>query len=208
MLMSPTTGVLRVVDRIPGLELVGQRANDRGRVSVEPRVLRFTRLPHVQAWDSLIETGSGEGYTFDVRDAAGAVRARVRVTIARRVVTAAMRESALAAVLKHFDDPGRERMVDKAESIRLERATPSADSLPPYGGFHVSPDRTLWIVDCRAPTDAGGAATAFRQDGAIVGRLTWSGSGLPVAFGADRVVRKETDDDGVVSLAVYRLQRR
>jgi hypothetical protein len=162
MLMSPTTGTLRIVDSIPGLELVGQRTNYRGRTSIETRVLRFTRYAHVRAWDTLVVTGSGEGYRFDVRDAAGVIRAQVRVPIARRVVTTAMREAALAVVLKRFDGPKSEGFVDKAESIRLERATPSAESLPPYGGFHVAPDRTLWIVDSRAPTDAGGAATAFR----------------------------------------------
>jgi hypothetical protein len=56
--------------------------------------------------------------------------------------------------------------------------------------------------------DRGGSATAFRADGAIVARLQWMGNGIPFAFGSDRVVMRETDEDGVVSLAIYRLQRR
>lgn len=68
-------------------------------------------------------------------------------------------------------------------------------SLPPYAAFHLSPDRTLWIVDFHATTDTGGAATAL-------------GNGTPTTFDTNRVVMREVDDDGVVSLAVYRLVRR
>ena len=69
----------------------------------------------------------------------------------------------------------------------------------------MSPNKTLWIVDYIAPTDTEWSATAFRADGAIVGRLTVKGKGTPLAFGDDRVVIRSEDEDGVVSLTVRRI---
>lgn len=198
----------RVVATVPGFDLAALRSTYRGRARLQTVVRRFSRVPRVVAWDTLIATASGDAYAIDLRDATGRVRATISVPGARRRVTPAMRDAELARVLKRFTAPAAERMVDKAESIRLERSTPSADSLPGHDALLVSRDQLLWVVDARGPLDTGGAATAFRADGAIVGRLTWKGNGVPVAFGADRVVMRELDEDDVVSLSIYRLLRR
>jgi len=87
------------------------------------------------------------------------------------------------------------------------RAAPFADSLPPYGPWYVTPNRTRWVVDAWAPGETAGAATAFNQSGAIVGRLQWTGRGMPLAFSDDRVVFRELDSDDVVSLKVYRIDQ-
>jgi hypothetical protein len=208
IVLDPRTSTTRVVATIPGLELVSLTANYRGRRSRQTSVLRFTRGARVAAWDSMIVTSSGDAYALDLRDAAGRIRATIRVPVPRRAVTPAMREADLTRVLKRFNEPASERMIDQAESIRLERLTPSATQLPAHDALLVSGDGMLWVVDARGPLDAGGAATAFRADGAIVGRLTWKGNGVPMAFGPDRVVMREVDEDDVVSLAIYRLQRR
>ncbi len=209
IVLDPRTSSTRVVTTIPGLELVSSlTANYRGRRSRQSSVVRFTRVARVAAWDSMIVTSSSDAYALDLRDAAGRIRATIRVPVPRRAVTPAMREAALARALKRFNDPASERMIDKAESIRLERLTPSATQLPAHDALLVSGNGLLWVVDARGPLDAGGAATAFRADGAIVGRLTWKGNGVPMAFGADRVVMRELDEDDVVSLAIYRWQRR
>jgi hypothetical protein len=117
-----------------------------------------------------------------------------------------MRDSAIAAGLARLEGSQAERMVDPAESRRIERALPVADSLPPYDTWFVSPDQTLWVLDASAPGETTGGATAFRQDGTIVAQLTWSRQGRPVAFGDDRVVMRDVDADGVVALRVFRIQ--
>ena len=99
-------------------------------------------------------------------------------------------------------------MVDPAESRRIEQINPAADSLPPYSRLLVSPAGTLWVIDASAPGDSTGGATAFRHDGAILGRLSWRGRGTPMAFADDRVVMRETDEDGVVALRVFRILAR
>jgi hypothetical protein len=206
VVLSADASRARVVASIPDLEVVEIETRMRGRLGRDSRPRHFTRVAEVHAWDTVIATGSGEGYRIDLRDAAGRIRTTLQVPVVRRVVTKAMRDSMIATRLRRFDDVRSEGMVDEAESKRLERAAPFVDSLPPYGSWFVAPNQTLWVLDYFAPGDVMQAATGFRQDGAIVGRLTWRGTGIPVAFGNDRVVLRELDDDGVASFAMYRIQ--
>jgi hypothetical protein len=196
-----------IVATIPGLEVQRVTTRYRGRPGSQALLRRFGRSARVVAWDTVIATGSGEGYRIDLRNARGQLRTVIRLNVPRRPVTRTMRDSALAAALRAFNRPGSERMVDPAESKRLEELTPVADSLPPYGAWFVAPDRMLWIVDGAASAADARAATAFGQDGSVLGRLTWSMRAHPVAFGTDRVVMRTVDEDGVVTLAVYRIQR-
>ena len=104
------------------------------------------------------------------------------------------------------EGPQSERMVDANESRRLAREQPFADSLPPYSGFFTTRGGTLWVVDAIAPSDTGWSATAFRQDGAIVGRLEVAGRSRPLAFADDRVAIRTEDEDGVVGIRVHLLR--
>ncbi len=64
------------------------------------------------------------------------------------------------------------------------------------------------MVDYQAETDTTWSATAFRPDGAIVGRLTAGMKGArPVWFGKDRVLLRTVDEDGVVRFGVYRVKK-
>ena len=206
VLVTPKSGTTRVVASLPDAEIVRIQTNMRGRARMESMPLRFSRSAMAIAWDTVIATGTGDGYRIDLRDTTGRIQSSLRVPVARRPVTRAMRDSAIAAGLQRLAGPSSERLVDAAESRRIERDRPAADSLPPYGEWFVSPNRTLWVVDGSEASETSGGATAFRQDGAIVGRLTWSRQGRPVAFGDDRVVMRAVDDDGVVSLRVLRIQ--
>jgi hypothetical protein len=208
VLIAPKAVNATVIATLPDLELMRIPTNYRGRAGMETMPLRFGRNAMAVAWDTVIATGSGDGYRIDLRDATGRVRSSLRVPVPRRPVSRAMRDSAIAAAIARFDAPSAERMVDRDESRRIERVRPVADSLPPYGNWFVSPNRTLWVVDTSAPGDVAGGATAFRQDGTIIARLTWSRQGQPVAFGDDRVVMRDVDEDGVVALRVFRIQPR
>ncbi|HQW66332.1 MAG TPA: hypothetical protein PLJ23_04780, partial [Gemmatimonadales bacterium] len=63
----------------------------------------------------------------------------------------------------------------------------------------VGDDATLWVVDGLTQFDTTWAATGFRTDGAMIGRLTGTG-GVPVAFGEGVVLVKAVDEDGIVRL--------
>jgi hypothetical protein len=207
VLMKAGSSTAALVATLPDLELMRIPTNYRGRAGMESMPLRFTRSLITIAWDTVIATGIGDGYRIDLRNATGQIRSSLRVPVPRRLVTKAMRDSVVAANLRRYEGQQGERLVDAAESRRIARARPVADSLPPYGNWFVSPDRTLWVVDAPGPGDTTGGATAFRQDGAIIGRLTWARQGEPVAFANDRVVLRDADEDGVVSLRVFRIRR-
>lgn len=206
MLVSLTDGSVREIASVTDLDHAPLETRFRGRRMVEPRPLRLTRSAQIAVWDSLIATGTGDGYQIDLRNGDGQVVQQLRVPIPRRPVTQAIRDAQIAIELERFEGMQTERMVDPEESRRLIYERPFADTLPPYSGFFVTPAQTLWVVDYVAPGDTSWSATAFDRSGAIVGRLTVPGPTRPVAFGDDRVVVRGEDDDGVVFLRVLQLR--
>jgi hypothetical protein len=198
----------KLVAELPDLDLVLRETRFRGRVLKSPAVLGFTRRALVAVWDTLIATaGSDSGYRIQARNPDGRVVSEIRVAITRRPVTKAMRDAFIAQSLKRFEQrSGEGGYVDIEESKRLERERPFADSLPFSSNIFVSPNKTLWVIDAPATNDTAWTATAFRLDGAIIGRLRVPGQSTPLAFGNDRVLVRDTDADGVVTLRVYRLR--
>jgi hypothetical protein len=196
----------RVVDSFPGWELTPVETRYGGRRATEAYPLRFGRYPGVTAWDSVIATTANIGYVIDLRHPNGRVVRRISVPVPRRAVTGTMRNRLIAEELKRLDaSGGAERMVDPGESRRLATAVPFADSLPSINSLHAADANTLWVVDPGALGDTSWSATAFRQDGAILGRLHVNGLDWPRTFIDDRVVVKHEDDDGVISFRVYRI---
>src|SRR5690606_14731769 len=129
----------------------------------------------------------------------------IRLAVPRQPVTPEMRNARIAEELARLrSGPAG---IDTSEARRLIEEGPFPDSLPPYSAFHVTNGGVLWVVDARAPGATSWSATAFDRSGAIIGRLTVSEGGVPVAFGNDRVVVRETDADGGVVLRVWRLRR-
>jgi hypothetical protein len=169
--------------------------------------LQFGLFHQITAWDTMIATGGGPDYTIDLRRPDGRIVGRIHVPYQRRPVTSAMRQAWIAEQLERMNATGGERMVDPEESKRLTREQPFADSLAPYGKFHVTDgEKTLWVVDIVTSSDTGWRATAFRRDGAIIGRLTvTTGQSAPVAFTDDRVIVRTEDKDGLIALKVYRI---
>lgn len=194
----------RVIANVPDLETVGITTRYQGEVRTESATLGFTRRAVVAVWDTLIVTGSGDGYRLDLRNANGRVLQTLSVAVPRRVVSTAMRQDLIDTRLRQMAEY-REPPRDLNESQRLVREAPFADSLPPYHAIFVSPDQTLWVVDGLTPADTAWHATAFRRDGAIVGRLRGVGTSRPVAFGNDRVLVRRIDADGVVALEARRI---
>jgi len=198
-------GTARALTGVPDWEIAMVTMRAPKITYWERTPIQFSRNANVAAWDSSVVSGSGDGYRIDMRDARDRNTARIVVNTSRRTVTAAMRNSWLSQRLGQVRAPRSADEIGGEFEKQFIRETPVADSLPPYRTFHVSPNKTLWVVDYIAPNDTGWSATAFRKDGAIVGRLHVKGRGRPKTFGDDRVVIRTEDDDGVVSLAVYRI---
>ena len=175
-LVNPTTGSTRQVAVLPDLDVAPLETRYRGRRRVELNPVRLSRSAEIAVWDSLIATGTGESYQIDLRDRDGNVVSQLRVPVPRRPVTQAMRDARIAVELERFNGQHTERMVDPAETRRLIMEEAFVDSLAPHGPVFVTRGQTLWVVDAIAPGDTSWSATAFRQDGAIVGRLTVPGT--------------------------------
>jgi hypothetical protein len=196
-------GSVREIAKIPDLAIAMFETRYRGERRLSNTVLRFGRRAHIVVWGMFIATGSGDGYVIDVRATGGSLATRIRVDVPRRAVTQRMRDSMIAGEIARLPNSGSEGAADAAERRRVAREKPFADSLPPYGNFFVTPRGILWVVDAIVPGEPSWGATAFRSDGAIVGRLRASG-GFPMAFSDDRVVLRSEDQDGVVSLRVHK----
>ncbi len=203
--LDPASGAVTPLASLPGHELATRETRYRGRRSNESTVLGFGRGAHAVALDTVVATAIGDGYTVDFRTPDGTIVRRIVVDQPRRAVTQAMRDDFIATALERIERSSGEAMVDPAESRRLTREHPFADSLPPYRGLHASSDNRLWVVDATAFDDSIRAATMFDLNGAILGRLTYTLEGHPMAFGPDRVVLRSRDADDVVTLSVYRI---
>lgn len=193
--------------QIPDLELYKMNVVRRGQSHPETMVRGFSPGAEIAVWDSSIATGTADAYRIDIANASGVVRSRIVVNSPRVPVTAAMREARIQRTMQWYRNMPGEGGVkpNLAEIEKSERDLSVADSLPAYSRFLTTPDKTLWVVDAVAPNANTWTATAFRRDGAIVGRLRADGAGTPVAFGNDRVVIRTEDADGVVTLTVRRI---
>lgn len=200
-------GQTNTLAQLPDLELFKMNVTRRGQSHPETLVRTFSTQAVVAVWDSSVVTGTADSYQVDVRNGQGIVTSRILLNSPRVPVTREMREARAEATMRAYRNRPGEGGVrpDRSEIEKIQRETPVADSLPAYQSFFVSPNKTLWVVDATAPNATTWSATAFRKDGAIVGRLRASGGGTPLAFGDDRVVVRTEDDDGVVTLTVRRI---
>lgn len=188
----------------PCVATVTVATRHRAQRRLDGRPLRLGRRGSFAVLDSATIVGYGDGYALRFQAPDGRVLAQLRVDHPRRLVAARMRESVIARELAVLERPDARRMVDPAESRRLAREQPFADSLPPYSAIMTSRDGTLWVVDAIAPTDTAWSATAFRADGAIDGRLHAAVRGRPTAFEGDRVAVRTEDADGIVLVRIHR----
>jgi len=163
----------------------------------------FGFIPTAVAWDGMPVNGAPErGYLLERRDLAGTVTAVIEVSGVARAVTPAMRDSVISQELAQARQYAEAGALQDAE--REAREAPIADTLPAFDRLMVGDDGLLWAIDYHIDWDPGWSATAFREDGAIVRRLTGI-PGRPWVLSERRVVVREEDADGVVRFGVYRV---
>jgi hypothetical protein len=191
---------------VAGIEMVPYETRYRGvrRMVMMPR--QFGQRAMVAAWGDGVAIATGEGgYSIERHGIDGTVQGRIIVDGPRRGVTEAMRADLIARELAALDETAGEGRVDIEEERRQVREVPFADSLPPYVELHSGDDGTLWVSDYALWGDSTWGHTAFRHDGAIVGRLVLARLTWPVRFWEGKVMLREEDADGVVRFGVYRI---
>lgn len=204
LLLDPT-GTVRSIATLPDLEITVVESRYGGRRQEILAPLGNSRLAQAIVWDTLIGTTSQDAFSVDLRTAEGKVVSSLRVQRPRRPMTPAIREATILREMDRLRNQVGERLRDPQEAERQRREMAYADSMPAMGRMHLSPERILWVMDPLAPGDTVWFATAFRQDGAILGRLSGPGHTPPVAFGPDRVVLRSEDANGIVAFQLHSL---
>jgi hypothetical protein len=204
MAANLATGASRTLATIPDIQGVQYETRRRGRPITDWHPLRLSGYASVTGWDSVVATSTPGSPVIELRDAVGNVRGRLVVPASRRAVTQVMRDAQTQRELGWVDEPGSEGRIDANEDRRLAREAPFADSLAYFERLMTGSDQSLWVIDAIAPSDSGWTATNFGKDGAILGRLSVNEKGYPMAFGAGQVIVRTEDENGVVSLQVFR----
>jgi hypothetical protein len=208
--IQPLTGARQTIAAVPDLAEVTVTQRIRGRDERNNEVLAYTPRARIMLWDTLIATSQGDVYRISVRAPSGTLLREISMPLQRRPVTQEMKDAALAerlAAIELFRSEGGDDTYTKDEQRANARLTPSADSLPLIQDLFVTPNGTLWVLDNAAESGTNGQMlTAYRRDGAMLGRLRIPANARPMAFGDDRVVLRVLDDDDVVSLHVHRIR--
>jgi hypothetical protein len=175
-----------------------------GRPDVEPVPIGYGARTFVVTVGDRIVVGTGPEPRVDLYDANGQAVRSLRFKLPRQGVSPAARA---AEKDRRLDELAgyREQPIDPAESRRLIREMPFADSLPAFADIFVSPSGTMWLVDAHTTGAESWRATAIRSDGAVLARLRAATEDQPVAFGDDRVLLRHVDTDGLVSLRMVRI---
>lgn len=199
---------VRPLITLPDLQAAPFETRFRGRIRNDLHPLRLGGQAHVTGWDSVIATATTSSPGVTLWDQNGIQRGRLILPATRRAVSQRMRDGRIAQELGWLTGSSSEGLVDAGESQRIAREAPFADSLPYFERLFTASDRTLWVVDAMAPADSGWSATGITKDGSIFARLVVSQDSRPMAFGAGQVIVRSEDDNGVVTLRLYRFIKR
>jgi hypothetical protein len=202
--MNPQ-GLSGVIADIPDITIATMRTGWDGERARMALPLRLGPRAQFIVWDSLIASGNGESYRVEFRNVSGRIVSALEINVRPRLTTAPIRDADLAyrvAELEYID--GKDAV--RGEKLRLRKAWPIADTIPAFGGFFVSPNNTLWITSVPVPGDTTWQATAFNTRLEMTGRLTFTGQGVPIGFGDDRIVVRTAGVDDVATLRVFRFR--
>ena len=200
---------LDTVRMIPGIEMRMIDITQGSRTFSVPRNVELGRFPTATAVHSTIVLAGGiGGYVLELLSVDGVSRGRIVIERPVEPVTDTIRQAAIAEQLARIEETPYESGADIDRIKDDARNAPYADSLPAYGRVMSGADGVFWVMDFARPGDSTWAATAFRLDGTLVGRLSGArrGEGVgagPVWFGDDRVMIRQVDEDGVVRFGVY-----
>lgn len=188
----------REILALPDFEVALQPTRFGGRPRMSPTWVRLAARASVRLVDSLIAVTTGDEFVVRLHDRTGRAVLEIRVDAPLRRVTEAMQDAQIARDLDVLHNVMREPPVHIEESERVIREAPYAEWLPAIDGLVESTDGLLWILEGRAPTDSMWTALAFEPAGALVRRVQGPADVQPVLFGADNVVVRTTDSDGLV----------
>jgi hypothetical protein len=168
---------------------------------------RFSTTFKIAAWHGGVALIDNHAWRVVCLDELGRVSTVIAIMGPRRPVTATMVDSAVAAEMRRDRSEAEAKgFISRAALEANLRAWPAEDSLPPFEAASVGTDGLLWLTEYRAPGAQQLRVIALAPDGTLVGRLVLPGETRVEAFGAERVLLRTTDADGIVRFEVHRLK--
>jgi hypothetical protein len=79
-------------------------------------------------------------------------------------------------------------------------------TIPAFGGIHIGPDRTVWVVSYTAPKQFTDSVWIFRADGSFLTTLVLPERFAVSEIGPDYVLGRKFDADGVPEVQQYHLE--
>ncbi len=166
--------------------------------------VRYPPNPVAAAWGKGFLAVRPDHWRLDQYLPSGKLSESVRVPVRRVPINAQFRardvEATIAATQRRSKTP-----VDVGAMRDRYRQFPYPDSLPSFRDVKTTAGGIAWVRELAMPGDTTWTYTAVALDGRILGRLNGTGH-VPVAFGDDRVVYRDEDDDGVVTWRVMRVK--
>jgi hypothetical protein len=166
------------------------------------RPVGFGRNMHAAVGADRIAAGSSDRYEFSVFDSTGTLITRVRSTRASPTVSAAELEQWRARLATERPD-----FVDEATWGPLMAQVPSRPTHPAFSAIAIDALGHTWVAEAGAATESGVQWTVFTPSGEPAALVVIPAGFGVLEIGADYVLGRLRDDDGVERIEVYELKR-
>lgn len=190
---------------VPGMLQMQKVDVSPNGLAISSRQVAFASTPLFLGWGDELLVTEARQWRFERWGLDGALRSVLKVDAAPRPIETADRERELEhriALYRRMDPT-----YDVSGLAGEMEAEPQLESFPFFSRLVGSPDgRMVWAIDFRESADTTGwAATAFDQDGRILGRIEEAVGDPPVAIGNDRMAFRTEDDLGIATITVRRI---
>ena len=207
VMVDASGAVTREVDRVPSVSF--------GASLGPPTPLTFgPELVHASAAQS-VYLGFGNRYEIREYDASWTLRSIIRRAWTPRALTEADLNAYVDAWMKLWStDVGSQRDRDRL----ARKNAPYPDSLPAFVDFLASANGELWLRDpdlagapacaCLTSVTAGPSTwSVFDSNGRWLGRVNMPAQFIPAEVGRDYVLGQLRDANGVLRVAMYRIDK-
>ena len=192
---------------VPGNETMGEsRASSPASagVTLTRRTIRaapFGRLTSVRPSSASIVVGEGNGFEVRLLSLEGRTKTIIRAQHAPTRLTPSDVQAYKSEQTADLQGQAREASLQALESLPFPR------ELPPYRRVEVDEIGRIWLELYRLPRDKAQTWVVLDRNGAQLGRVALPRDSRVLWIGSDEIVLRQSDDEGFVTVAVYRLEK-
>lgn len=207
---SPDGAAGDTVMRLPGVELEQMVLSFAGREMATPSPVPLGRMTAVAVGPAGVAVAVNDRYEVELHDAAGKLRALVRVAQPAVPITEADKKAHRQEQLEQFGNmPGLRAVPEPLKAQmrkRVEEATYPA-TLPFVTELRYDPDGNLWAGEVQRPGVTVRRYAVFDTAGALLGRVAMPDRFSPFWIGRDAVAGVWKNEDDVELVRVYAVRK-